>query len=100
MTRRSPPEDPLRPRSAVTWLVVRNQHSQLVEGVELAPNVDLRKVLAAERDARIATGWDADSIGARCSFFFCRKGGVRLFVGIQVIQPEGLYTEVSSRPTD
>jgi hypothetical protein len=91
MSRRSPPEDPLRPRNAVTWLVVRNQHSQLVEGTELAPNTDLRKVLTAERDTRIAAGWDADSIGARCSYFFCKKDGVRLFVGTQVVQPGSVF---------
>jgi hypothetical protein len=86
MARRST-HDPLQPRSAATWLVVRDQYGKLVEATELKPGVDLRKVLTAERDARAAAGWDAESIGAHCSFFFCKRDGVRLFVGIQVRDP-------------
>jgi hypothetical protein len=79
--------DPLQPQNALTWLVVRNELSRAVEVAELAPNVDLRKVLNAARDARIATGWKADPIGPACGFFFCSRSGVRLCIGIEVRAP-------------
>lgn len=81
--------DPLAPRNATAWLVVCNALSELVEARELAPKTDLRQVLTHERIARIAAEWDAEPMGARCSFFFCKRDGIRLFVGIQVSQPGG-----------
>jgi hypothetical protein len=79
--------DPLKPQNAITWLVARDELSQAVEATELAPNVDLRRSLNAEREARIAAGWNADPIGKVCGFFFCSRAGVRLSIGIEVRAP-------------
>jgi hypothetical protein len=87
MARRSAP-DALAPQNALTWLVVRNAVNETQSCVELAPNADLRRVLNAERDARIAAGWVAEPIGNRCSFFFCTKDGLRLEVGIMRRDPK------------
>jgi hypothetical protein len=89
MVRRGIPEDPLKPRGAPTWLVVRNALSQVVEGHELEANANLRGILSAERDRRVAAGWDADTIGPRDSYFFCKKDGVRMCVHIERIPPIG-----------
>ena len=57
--------------------------SQLLELTELPPGVDQRVVLAAEQNARIAAGWQADQIGPYCSFFFAQRSGERIIVGIE-----------------
>ena len=62
MRRRSRPE-PLKPRREATWLVVRDRLSQVVESTPLEPLVDLRAVLTAAREARIAEGWECEDIG-------------------------------------
>jgi hypothetical protein len=81
--------DPLAPRNAVAWFIVRNALSEPLECAEIAPNTDLRRILTAERAARISAGWDAETIGAHCSVFFCKRDGVRLYVGIQAVAPGG-----------
>ena len=83
--RRSEP-DPLAPISAPTWLVVREIRDPL-EVTPLAPMADLRNILTAAREARIAAGWDAETIGRACAFFFCAKDGKRVRVGIERRDP-------------
>jgi hypothetical protein len=53
-SRRRASPDPLEPISETTWLVVRNALSQVLECSELAPRTDLRALLTAARDARLA----------------------------------------------
>lgn len=79
--------DPLKPTNTATWLVVRDVLSQEVERTEIAPGADLRKILNDERAARIAAGWDAEEIPTLCSFFFCKRDGIRVFVSIEMQDP-------------
>lgn len=88
MNRRRSEPDPLFVTDKPTWLVTRNAVNQVLESVKLAPRADLRAILNAAREARIAEGWVADTIGRRCSFFFCTRGGIRLEVGIFRRDPE------------
>lgn len=80
-------DDPLRPLNQPTWLIARNSLSQVVEVKPLEPLVDLRATLNAEREVRIAAGWAADAIGARCAFFFCTREGKRVMIGIERQRP-------------
>jgi hypothetical protein len=80
---------PLQPENAVTWLVVRNELGRAVEVTELVPNVNPRKVLEAEREARIAAVWSAEPIGKACGFFFFARDGLRLCAGTEVCAPRG-----------
>jgi hypothetical protein len=80
--RRSAP-DPLAPVNAPTWLVVRNGVGFVLEATELTPGADLRSVLTAAREARIADGWEAQEIGASCAFFFAVRDGVRFMIAIE-----------------
>jgi len=59
VSRKRASPDPLASVNAVTWLVVRNALSRVIEFTELAPLADLRSVLNAAREARIADGVDA-----------------------------------------
>ena len=86
MRRRSRPE-PLKPRSQATWLVVRDRLNQVVESTPLEPYADLRAVLTAAREARIAQRWECEDIGSCVAFFFCRRGGVREMVSIEMRPP-------------
>ena len=89
MRRRSRPE-PLKPRSEATWLVVRNRLSQVVESTPLEPYADLRAVLTAAREARIAEGWVCEDIGSCVAFFFCTREGVRHLVNIEARTPQAV----------
>ena len=86
MRRRNRPE-PLKPRSDATWLVVRDRLSQVVESTPLEPSADLRAVLTAAREARIAEGWECEDIGSCVAFFFCTREGVRQMVSIERCPP-------------
>lgn len=86
MRKRKLPE-PFQPTSEPTWLVVRNQLSQVVESTALAPYTDLRAVLTAARQDRIAAGWAAEEIGQCCRFFFCTRESERLLVSIEARRP-------------
>jgi len=77
----------LKPTNAPTWLVVRDGLNRLIESRRLAPGTDLRGVLVATRDQRIAAGWSADEIGRTVSFFFCAKDDERHMVSIEYRQP-------------
>jgi hypothetical protein len=92
MNRRRSSTDPLFVQDQPTWLVVKNALSQIIEYKELGPGANLREILNAARNARIADGWLADEIGRSCSFFFCVKDGVRLEVGIRRIHPDAHAT--------
>jgi hypothetical protein len=78
---------PLAPTHDPTWLVVRNSSSDAIEITPLEAKADLRKVLNAAREARIAAGWQADPIGRSSSCFFCAKEGTRLMIGIERRDP-------------
>jgi hypothetical protein len=86
MRRRNRPE-PLKSRSQPTWLVVRDRLSQVVESTPLEPLADLRAVLTAAREARIADGWECEDIGPCVAFFFCSRAGVREMVSIEMRPP-------------
>ena len=86
MRRRNAPE-PFKPRREPTWLVVRNTLSEVVECKPLEPYADLRGVLTAARAERVADGWECERIGNLCALFFCRKGGVRHMVTIEIGEP-------------
>jgi len=89
MRRRSRPE-PLKPTPQPTWRVVRDRLSQVVESTPLEPLVDLRAVLTAAREARIAEGWECEEIGSCVAFFFCTRGGVREMVTIERCPPPAI----------
>ena len=89
MRKRSRPE-PLKPRPQPTWRVVRNRLSQVVESTPLEPLADLRAVLTAAREARIAEGWECEEIGSCVAFFFCTRGGVREMVTIERCPPPAI----------
>jgi len=86
MRRRKRPE-PLLPRPEAAWLVVRDQLSQIVEYTPLEPHRDLRAVLTAARETRIADGWQCEDIGTSVGFFFCRRGTLRYLVAIEARKP-------------
>jgi hypothetical protein len=44
---------------------------------DLAAGTDLRAVVTAEREKRIAAGWVADEIGRVSSTFFCTRDAER-----------------------
>lgn len=90
--KRSAP-DPLGLVNAPTWLVVRDRTGFVTESTELAPRTDLRAMLKAARNARIATGWAADDIGASCSFFFAARGDMRVLVGVERMPPRDPLSE-------
>jgi len=85
--RQSP--DPLAPTADPAWLVVRDALGDILASCELAPNADLRAVLMGARSERIADGWDAEEIGARCAIFFARRDGERVLIGIERRLPRG-----------
>ena len=89
MRRRNRPE-PLKPRPQPTWRVVRDRLSQVVESTPLEPYADLRAVLTAAREARIADGWDCEDIGSCVAFFFCSRAGVREMVSIEMRPPPAI----------
>lgn len=84
--RRSEP-DPLAPVNEATWLVVRDECRDVLETKKLEPMVDRRAELEAVRQARIADGWDADAIGRRTAFFFCKREGRRLLTAVEHRDP-------------
>ncbi len=77
--------NPLAPRNAPTWLVVRDRIGGVIESTELAAGEDLRARLSAARDAKLAAGWMAEDIGPRCAFFFASYGEERVLVAIERI---------------
>lgn len=87
MVRRRQNYDPLLPIPAVTWLVTQDKFRNVLEFRELAAGTDLRAVLTAEREKRIADGWVAPEIGPVSSTFFCTREGERIEVGIMRRDP-------------
>jgi len=85
--RQSP--DPLAPIPEPAWLVVRDAHGDVLDASELAPNSNLRAVLTIARGRRIDEGWVAQEIGAHCAFFFARRDGERVLVGVELRAPLG-----------
>lgn len=81
--------DPLKAIPEPTWLVVRDKCTQVLEVQRLERRADLRAILVAAREARIAAGWKADPIGRASSSFFCSKDGTRVMVGIERRDPAG-----------
>jgi hypothetical protein len=68
---------------------VRNALSQVIGFTELAPLSDLRRVLNAAREARIADGWTPEEIGPSCAFFFATRERERILVTIERRDPRG-----------
>jgi hypothetical protein len=60
-------------RREPTWVAVRDRLSQVMEVSPLAPYTDLKAALTAERSARIAEGWNCESLGPSVAFFFCTR---------------------------
>jgi hypothetical protein len=84
--RRSRP-DPLTPVNERRWLVVRDELSQPVEAVTLAPLADLRAALLEERQARAQEGWQVDEVAPAVAFFFCTRDGSRRCIRIEAFAP-------------
>jgi hypothetical protein len=82
MPRRRTNYDPLTPIPAPTWLVARDRFGTVLDLRDLAPGADLRAILTAERERRLADGWAADEIGRCSACFFCTRDGERVEVGI------------------
>ena len=70
--------------------MVRDRLSQVVTSRSLEPYADLRAALTAAREARIAEGWECEEIGSCVAFFFCRRGGVREMVAIEMRCPPAI----------
>jgi hypothetical protein len=87
MNRRRSIPDPLAAIAAPTWLVVRNAWSAALEVTPLAPHTDLRATLDTARRQRIADGWECEEIGRCCSFFYCKRDGVRVVVNVERHNP-------------
>lgn len=85
--RQSP--DPLASIPEPAWLVVRDDHGNILESAELAPNSNLRTVLMAARRRRIDEGWTAQEIGTHCAFFLACREAERVLVGIERRAPLG-----------
>lgn len=79
--------DPLKPVSEPTWLVVRDKCTQVLAVQLLERRADLRAILNATREARMAAGWRAEPIGRASSSFFCSKDGMRVMIGIERRDP-------------
>jgi|SRR5690349_8483440 len=90
--------DPLAPTAEATWLVVRNEIREAIEVTPLERKVNLRTILSAAHEARVAEGWQADPIGRSCAFFFCAKDGARLMVGIERRDPANPTLGHGGRP--
>lgn len=97
MPRRSQ-NDPLKPVDRLRWLVTRNALRQPVSAVELAAGTDLRAVLTAARDVRVADGWITEVGRLKWAIFFCARDGVRLEVGIETYDPYGPGHQSHSAP--
>jgi hypothetical protein len=76
--RRKGESDALNSVNEPRWLVVRDRLSQVVTCQALAPKVDLRAALSAERDRRVAQGWHADVSPRQCALYFCDRGEERV----------------------
>jgi hypothetical protein len=48
---------------------------------------DPRPVLTAAREARSAAGWACGEVPERCAGFHCSRDGVRIYVGIERVEP-------------
>lgn len=83
---RRSPFDSLAPVDQRTWLVVHAEWGAALEVTPLEPGADLRAILTAAREARIAAGWESQPIGRPASFF-CSLDGVRLRIGINRHDP-------------
>jgi len=59
----------------------------VVESTKLGPFADARAALTAERQAKIAAGWVVDEIGPSVAHCFARKGGERVMIGIERMEP-------------
>jgi hypothetical protein len=79
--------DSLQPVDRPMWLVTKDMLRTVQQVAELAPGTDLRVVLTAARNARVAAGWACDDISRSCGFFFAERGGERVQVGIEVLDP-------------
>src|SRR6185437_1774431 len=79
--------DPLKTIPEPAWLVVRDKCTRVLEVQPLARSADLRAILNAARETRIASGWKAEPIGRASSSFFCSKDGARVMVGIERRDP-------------
>jgi hypothetical protein len=97
MPRRSQ-NDSLKPVDRLRWLVTRNALRQPVSAVELAAGTDLRAVLTAARDVRVADGWITEVGRLKWAIFFCARDGVRLEVGIEAYDPYGPGHQSHSAP--
>ncbi len=67
--------------------MVRNELSQPVEALTLAPMADLRAAMLEEREARAQEGWQVDEIAPAVAFFFCTREGSRLCIRIEAFAP-------------
>jgi hypothetical protein len=90
--------DPLAPTADATWLVTRNEIREAIEVTPLERKANLRTILSAARETRVADGWKADPIGRSCAFFFCAKDGARLMVGIERRDPANPTLGHGGRP--
>ena len=88
MDRRRSYEDPLTEIRHPTWLVgSRNMLGRLLEVTPLEPYADLRAIVNAAREKRIAEGWLCSELGRHNGDFFSERDGVRLLVSVRRVEP-------------
>ena len=86
MKRRSQ-HDSLAPISEPAFLVERNLSGDLLKSIPIEPNADLRAILTAAREAKMAQGYEVTDIPRLCSFFFYVKDAKKVLVSIERANP-------------
>ena len=69
------------------WLVARNMFRELKHVEHLPAGTDLKAALVRALAERAAAGWQLESFASTSSCAFCSRGGERLMIGIEVIDP-------------
>jgi hypothetical protein len=89
MVRRRTLFDPFASTTERRWLVVRNQHSSILESRELAPDIDLRRLFVASILEWIDDGWTVGEFSSVGAAFFCSRSTERRMVAIERVDPRG-----------
>jgi hypothetical protein len=89
MPRRRALFDPFSRTSEQRWLVVRNEHGSILESLELAPDIDLKRLFVASILEWIDDGWTVGEFSSVAAAFFCARAAERRMVAIERLDPRG-----------
>jgi hypothetical protein len=79
--------DPFARTTERRWLVVRNQHSSLIDSCELAPDTNLTRAFVASILEWIDDGWTIGEFSSTAACFFCWRGTERRRIAIEAFDP-------------